>query len=199
MTVLRGFIAKSNEQYRKAGLEEFQMRVERDGSVTIPTRAARSQAVRARANAAAAQATAGAAQATTGSAQASSGAVPSAPTQASTTSGVSDVPRTGAAPQITAMKPTKAGFNMSWKPVTGAVKYGIWVGGSLIGEVPKATFIGTIEPGSGGIIQVDSVAKDGTRSELSRALVVARTSSGELQVQDAATVAAQVASEQAQQ
>ena len=168
MTVLRGFIASANAQYRKAGLGEYQMRVGADGSVTVPDRPAPEFKRSTPAGTAAPdQASAGAAT------QQSAAAAPAA-----------DANRAGAAPTFTSLKPTASGFAIRWDKVDGAKQYGIWIDGALVGHVPAPSFDGTIKPGTGGTFQVDAVRADGTRTPLTRGIRLDRTANGKLQVAD---------------
>jgi hypothetical protein len=170
-TVLRGFIEASNAQYRDAGLGQYQMRLERDGTVTIPHRSAPAFKVPAGVGGSAAgQAAAGAAQTAAGP---TAGAAPADPT-----------PRSGAAPTVTSVAPTATGFALRWAAVPGAAKYGIYVDGALVGHVPKPSFDGTVAAGSGGVIQVDAVTKTGARTALSSPMAISRAADGKLQVAD---------------
>jgi hypothetical protein len=132
-------------------------------------------------SAAATQASEGAKQA---SAAPESDAAP-APAQAAT--------RSGAAPKVTGLKPTADGFAMTWGAVSGATKYGVWVDGQLVGHVPKPSFAGALAAGSGGVLQIDAVRKDGTRTEPTAPIRLARDASGKLGASDPTKPAAATA------
>lgn len=169
LTVLRQFVAGANAQYRAAGLGAYQMRVSRTGTVTVPRRpkaAFRSPQGTERAGAEQARAGARARPAPTGTGAAAT------PVSRATS-------RTGAAPAVTGLRPTgQDSFDLAWAPAPGAVRYGIWQDGRLIGHVPSPRFIGVLAAGSAGVIQVDAVREDGTRSELTRPLRVHRGADG---------------------
>ncbi|MCW2921230.1 MAG: hypothetical protein JWL76_1104 [Thermoleophilia bacterium] len=177
MTVLKGFVAQANESYRNAGLGEYQMKLDKHGNVTIPRGHAR--AVPSAGAAAPEQATAGAAA--TGTAP-SAGAAPAATT--------ADVKRSGAAPAISGLKPTADGFALEWKPVAGAKQYGVWQDGVLLGHVPSPKFAGAMAPGAGGVLQIDAVLANGTRTALTKAIRIGRDASGKLGVSDPSAAAA---------
>ena len=162
---LARFIEGANAQYRDAGLGQYQMRVQRDGSVDVPN-APRAK-FRSPAPSAGTSGEAAPAQADAGAAQVSPDAA--------------QVKRSGAAPTISDLQQggTDA-FKMTWKPVEGAKQYGIWQNGVLLGHVPQASFAGQVPSGGGGTIQIDAVRADGSRSELTKALVVGRGSDGKL-------------------
>lgn len=182
MTVLKGFIAQANESYRNAGLGEYQMRLDKHGNVSIPQVRARARSMPAAGAAAPAQAAQGAAA--TGSAtQGSAGAAPTAHAAPGA------VKRAGAAPAISGLKPTADGFALEWKPVAGAKQYGVWQDGVLLGHVPAPKFAGTLAAGAGGVIQVDAVLADGTRTALTKAVRIARDASGKLGVGDPSATA----------
>lgn len=174
MTVLKGFVAQANESYRSAGLSEYQMKVSSDGTVSIPK-------VRARARAGAAAAE----QATQGAA--ATGTAPTAGAAPAATGG--EIKRAGAAPAISGLEPTKDGFALSWKPVSGAKQYGVWQDGVLIGHVPSPKFAGALAAGAGGVLQIDAVLANGTRTALTKAIRIARDASGKLGVSDPAAQA----------
>jgi hypothetical protein len=176
--VLRGFVSASNAQYRRAGLDEYQMRVHADGRVTVPNRPdPEFNPVKGTGSAAAQQAQAGAAQQ---GAAPSAGAVPSG----AAAPGDGGAARAGSAPRFTSLKPTPKGFALRWEAVPGAEKYGIYVDGALVGHVPKPSFDGTVGVGTGGVIQVDAVAADGTRTQPTAPMHVARVKDGTLEVTD---------------
>lgn len=186
LSVLRGFIAASNEQYRKAGLGEYQMRVDRNGRVTQPHRPAPSfRPVPGTGKAAADQAAQGAAQqpAAAGATQQPSAGAAQSPAGAPS-SGAAQPGAAGPSPTLTSVKPTADGFSMTWQPVQGARQYGIWVDGALVGHVPKPSFAGTLAPGGGGAIQVDAVLADGSRTEPTTPLALVRDAQGKLAVRD---------------
>ncbi len=166
MTVLRNFVGQANESYRKAGLSEYQMKLDKHGNVTIPNVRARARAVPAAGEAAAEQATSGAA------------------TTANDVKPGNDVKRSGEAPAVSGLKPTADGFQLEWKPVAGAKQYGVWQNGVLLGHVPSPSFAGAMAAGAGGVIQIDAVRADGTRTALTKALRIARDASGKLGVSD---------------
>lgn len=171
MTVLRGFIAGANSQYRKAGLDEYQMRVHADGSVTTPRRPAPEfKQVPGTGSAAGEQASAGAAPA------------PSAGAAPKPAADPNSAPRAGSAPQFTALKPTATGFALRWEAIPGATQYGVWLDGVLVGHVPKPAFDGALTAGTGGVVQIDAVAADGTRTPLTAPMHVARDAKGKLAV-----------------
>jgi len=146
------FIEGANAQYREAGLAEHQIKLDRNGQVQLPP----------------ASRTRFKAPSTSGSA---------APAQASASA--ANVQRSGAAPKVSDLQKSGAnGFALSWQPVAGATKYGIWQDGALIGHVTDPRFAGTVSNGSGGSIQVDAVAANGTRTQLTKALTVSMGPSG---------------------
>lgn len=185
LTVLRGFIAGANAQYRAAGLGKYQMHVARDGSVSTPNRPKHVfKRVQGTGDAAASQAAAGASQAPAPSA----GAAPSQ--EAAETAARA---RSGAAPKLTALKPTADGFAMTWNAVSGATNYGVWIDGKLIGHVPKPEFAGQLAAGSDGVIQIDAVRKDGTRTEPTTPIRIGKDASGKLAASDPTKPAAAAA------
>lgn len=163
--VLKNFLDGANAQYRSAGLGQYQMRLQKDGTVTVPGRPAPEfGAPRGTGSAAADQATAGAAPAPAG---------PAAP--------AGPVKRAGPAPTISVLEQSAAdAFTMGWKPIQGAKQYGVWQDGKLIGHVANPTFAGNLAAGASGTIQVDAVRPDGTRTALTRVLRVARTPDGKI-------------------
>lgn len=174
MTVLRGFVAGANAQYRAAGLGEYQMHVDSKGRVSTPNAPApKFKPVSGTGNAASAQAADGA-SASSSTASASAAPAGDAPAAA----------RAGAAPTLTGLKPTADGFTMTWQPVKGATKYGIYVDGKLVGHVPKPTFTGTIPAGTGGVMQVDAVAANGTRTAMTAPIRLDMDASGKLSASD---------------
>ena len=181
LTVLRGFVAQANESYRNAGLGEYQMKLDRHGNVTIPRVRARARAVPSAGAAAPEQATQGAATPRTAPA---AGAAPSAGAASGT------VKRAGAAPAISGLAPTADGFALEWKPVAGAKQYGVWQDGVLLGHVPSPKFAGALAAGAGGVLQIDAVRADGTRTALTKAIRIARDASGKLGVSDPSAPAA---------
>lgn len=176
LTVLRGFIAASNEQYRKAGLGEYQMRVDRNGRVTQPDRPTpRFKPVPGTGSAAPDQAAQGAAPQPTAAPQPQPSAGPSGAVP----------PATAApAPTVTSVEPTSDGFAMTWQQVQGARQYGVWIDGALVGHVPKPSFAGTLAAGSAGAIQVDAVLADGSRTQPTAPLALVRDATGKLAVRD---------------
>lgn len=158
--VLKGFIAGANAQYRDAGLSQYQMRLKRDGTVDVPGRPSpRFRSPAANGNAAPEQATAGA-----------------APVPVPAPGAGAPIKRTGPAPTVSDLAQGGVdAFKMAWKPVEGAKQYGIWQDGQLIGHVPSPAFAGQLGPGGSGVIQIDAVRADGTRTALTRALRVTRT------------------------
>lgn len=179
LTVLKGFVAQANESYRNAGLAEYQMRIDKHGNVTIPQVRARARAIPAAGAAAPEQATQGAATAGTAPAAATAPTAGAAP--APTTG---DVKRSGPAPAISGLTPTADGFALAWKPVAGASQYGVWQDGVLLGHVPSPKFAGAIAAGAGGVLQVDAVHANGSRTALTKAIRIARDASGKLGVSD---------------
>ncbi len=187
MTVLKGFVAQANESYRNAGLAEYQMRIDKHGNVTVPGARARARAqAAASGDAAASQATAGAAA--TGTAP-TAGAAPAAGSAAPATT-ANDVKRSGAAPAISGLAPTADGFALEWKPVAGAKQYGVWQDGVLLGHVTSPKFAGALAAGAGGVLQIDAVLANGTRTALTKAIRIARDASGKLGVSDPNAAAA---------
>lgn len=157
-TVLKSFIAGANAQYRDAGLSQYQMRLQKDGTVTVPGRPAPKFQPAAASGSAAAE-------------QAVEGAAPGAAAP-----GAAGPKRTGPAPVVVDLAQGGAdSFKMTWKPVAGARQYGIWQDGVLIGHVPSPSFAGQLAQGGSGVIEIDAVRADGTRTALTRALRVTRT------------------------
>jgi hypothetical protein len=69
-------------------------------------------------------------------------------------------------PQYTDLKQTTPGqFQVSWKPVEGAVAYGVYVDGKLVGHTksPQFTAKASTDP-NGSVLTFDAVRADGTRS-----------------------------------
>jgi hypothetical protein len=158
LSVLRSFVAAANVQYREAGLAEYQMHVGKHGEITVP--GAPHPKFHSKASAAPSQAAAGAAAVD--------------PTGA-------DVKRSGEAPKITDLKQGGTDqFKLGWAPVAGAVKYGIWQDGVLLGHVTDPSFAGQVAAGATGTIQVDAVRADGTRTALTQALKVSFGADGKL-------------------
>ncbi|MCW2927926.1 MAG: hypothetical protein JWM86_1894 [Thermoleophilia bacterium] len=181
LDVLKSFIGGANAQYRAAGLGEYQMRVAKDGSVTIPHRPTPAFKVpAATGDAAADQAAAGASA--TGTAPAAGAAAPPAGASAGATPPVpADVKRTGPAPKISGLQQGgDNAFKLAWAPVAGAKQYGIWQDGVLLGHVPSPSFAGQVAANASSTIQVDAVLANGSRTALTKALKVARDSSGKL-------------------
>lgn len=162
LTVLRRFVAGTNAQLRKAGRAEYQMRVARDGSITVPkmpkpgSRPAASGAK---------EATAGAKA--IGAAGAAGAAAPGA------------IHRTGAAPAISDLqRGADRGFRLAWAPTQGATAYGIWQDGSLLGHVTNPAFAGQLAETGSSVIQIDAVRADGSRSQLTKPLRAGVDASG---------------------
>ena len=170
--VLRSFIAGANAQYRAAGLGEYQLRVKSDGTVDVPDRPAPSfPAPDAAGSAAREQATAGAA--------AQTGAPPTA--SAAPPAGAATAAPAGAAPKITGLQQSGAdAFRLAWAPVQGAVRYGVWQDGVLIGSVPKPEYAASLAVGASGTIQIDAELAGGKRSAKTPALVASRGADGKL-------------------
>lgn len=181
LSVLRGFIAASNEQYRKAGLGEFQMRVDSHGRVTTPRRRTpRFKPVPGTGSAASEQAAQGA-------------RVRAAPAAAPAGTATAQPAAATAAPTFTSLKPTRDGFSMTWQPVQGAAQYGIWIDGALVGHVPKPAFAGTLDAGAAGVVQVDAVLANGSRTQQTAPLGLVRDAAGKLSVRDPRTAQAPAA------
>lgn len=152
--MLRGFIAGANAQYRAAGMGAYQMHVARDGSVTTPNRPR-------------------------------SGFKPVKGTEhAAASQAAAGATQVAAAPKLSGLKPTANGFEMTWGAVSGATKYGVWVDGKLAGHVPKPSFAGTLAASSAGVLQIDAVRADGTRSEATAPIRIAKDGAGKLAVSD---------------
>lgn len=165
-SVLTSFLAAANAQYREAGLGQYQMRVARDGSVSMPHRPRPTfKAPSAGGDAA--------------SAQASDGAAATAEA----------IKRSGAAPTVRGAA-TADGFQLQWSGIQGAKDYGIWQDGVLIGHVPKPSFIGKLAAGAAGVIQIDARRADGTRSELSTPLRTVRGADGRVELQEPSATSA---------
>ncbi len=175
--VLRGFIAAANAQYREAGLSDYQLKLRSDGTVTTKHR----HAARFKAQSAASS---------SGTQQASDGAAAT-----TTTSSSAAMTRSGAAPTISSLKPTDTGFALQWQAVTGAKQYGIWIDGALIGTVTNPQFAGTLDKGSSGVIQVDAVLTNGTRTALTTAVKLTRGSDGTVQASDPTAATSATAAE----
>ena len=160
LTVLRSFVAGANAQYRAAGLSEYQMRVDSRGRVSTPNRPPPEFRTPATTGAAASeQATAGAAAGTAPAGQAA--------------------PAAAAPPVVTDLKPVGAdSFSLTWKPVAGAAKYGIWQDGTLVGHVTNPAFGAQVAAGKTGTFQIDSVTASGARTAKTTALRVRRGTDG---------------------
>ena len=168
--VLRGFISAANKQYRDAGLSEYQMKIERDGSVSIPRSQAGFKSTSPSGSAAPEQAKAGAAPAT-----------PPAGAQGASGPDPTKAKRTGQPLKVTDLQQSGSeAFKIAWGPVAGAKQYGVWQDGVLIGHVASPSFAAQLSPGASGVIQVDAVRADGSRTPLTRALRVARTPDGKI-------------------
>jgi hypothetical protein len=166
--VLRSFIGAANKQYRDAGLDEYQMKVDRHGNVTVPHASAGFKTPAASGSAAPEQAKAGAAPAP-GPAATPAGADPT------------KAKRSGAPPKVVDLAQSgQDAFKIGWQPVQGAQQYGVWQDGKLLGHVSSPSFAAQLAPGAGGVIQIDAVRGDGTRTPLTRALRVARTADGKI-------------------
>lgn len=166
--VLRTFIGAANKQYRDAGLGQYQMRVERNGTVTIPRSQAGFKAPSASGSAAADQAKAGAAPQQAPSA----GAAPGAGAK---------VKRSGPPPKVVDLQQGGPdAFKIAWQPIPGAKQYGVWQDGTLIGHVTSPSFAANLAAGASGILQIDAVLATGARSNLTRALRVTRTPEGRI-------------------
>ena len=169
--VLRSFIAGANAQYRDAGLGQHQMRVARDGTVSFPNRPSpKFKSPPASGDAAATQASDGASPST-----ANQGAQP-AP---------APIKRAGAAPAVKSAA-TADGFQLAWPAVPGAKTYGIWQDGVLLGHVTKPSFTGTLAAGARGVVQVDAVRADGSRTDLAAPLRIMRGSDGAVAISEPA-------------
>jgi hypothetical protein len=168
MKVLRGFVAAANAQYRDAGLSQYQMKLDRDGNITVPRSRSKGFKPVPGTGSAAAE-------------QASAGAAPAAPPAGAATGAA---PRSGAAPKPNGLTRTADGFAMKWEPVAGAKQYGIWQDGALLGHVTSPQFAGALAAGSSGVIQVDAVLANGARTELSPPVRIALDASGKLAVSD---------------
>jgi hypothetical protein len=81
--------------------------------------------------------------------------------------------------QVTAPAPDTV--QLTWNPVAGAVKYGIWQDGTLIGTVPNPQFTATIAPGSSSTIAIDAELPSGTRSPRTPAVNVSRAGDAAVQ------------------
>jgi hypothetical protein len=164
--VFTRFIDAANKQYRDAGLSQYQMRVERNGTVSVPHSGFK------RPN-------------TSGSAagdQARQGASPQkAPSAGAAPADPAKVKRSGAAPKVVDLQQGGAdAFKIGWQAVAGAAKYGVWQDGVMIGTVTDPSFAANLAPGASGIIQIDGIRADGTHTALTRALRVTRTADGKI-------------------
>jgi hypothetical protein len=160
--VFTRFIAAANQQYRDAGLGQYQMHVRSNGTVDVPHSRAGFKAPSSSGSAAGEQAKAGAAQ--------------PAPSAGAAPAPAANVKRSGPAPQVVDLKQGGVdAFKIAWKPIAGAKQYGVWQDGALIGHVTDPSFAANLAPGASGIIQIDAVLANGTRSALTRALRVTRT------------------------
>ena len=84
----------------------------------------------------------------------------------------------GNAPTYSDMKPTGAdSFRLEWKPVPGAVAYGVYQDGKLLGHVKNPSFAASITNPSASI-QIDAVLQGGARSEPAPAVTLAKSDKG---------------------
>lgn len=73
--------------------------------------------------------------------------------------------RRGASMQVTSRRSTGGGgFEVAWRPVTGAKRYGVYQDGVLLGHVPHPRFAGTVTSGMAGSLRFDAVLPSGVRS-----------------------------------
>lgn len=83
------------------------------------------------------------------------------------------------APQYSGLRPTGPNsFSLAWSPVAGAVLYGIYTDGKLIGHTPDLTFAGKVAGRQPATIRIDAVLADGTRTPAGALLGVRRGTSG---------------------
>lgn len=150
--VLERFVEGANAQYRAAGLAEHQIKLDRRGQLVLP----------------------GASRTRFRTPSASGSA---APEQASASAAA--IRRSGAAPAVSDLKQRGTDeFQLAWKPVQGAARYGIWQDGKLMGHVTDPSFAGKVASGTSNVLQVDAVRADGTRTALTKPLKVTQGPSG---------------------
>lgn len=182
--VLKAFLAGANAQYREAGLGEYQLRLRADGSVHAPDAPPAGQA-RAGAAAAAAPGASAASGAATGAASSS----PAGPADAAR-AGAAATPA-GAAPTLAQVdSPSADSVRLTWQPVPGAARYGIWQDGQLIGSVPNPSFAAQIAANATSVIQIDAELAGGRRSPRTPAVQVSRSGDGRVQARVAESTAA---------
>jgi len=169
MRVLRSFISGANAQYRSAGMGDFQMHVHKDGSVTQTHRTAPEFKQ---------PSTTGAAQAQAG-ASSSGSAAPGSASTSSPSPAPAPSTATRGAPTISDVKKVGAdGFALTWSPVAGAAKYGIWQNGVLAGYVTSPSFAGSVATDTKSVLQIDAVTAAGVHSARTGALQVTRAANG---------------------
>jgi hypothetical protein len=169
MQVLRAFVASANEQYRAAGLHRHQLRMTDLGDIDESTSAGSSPRHHAAAHPN--RSRRGNAGSTTGPSQARAGA---------------QAARTGPAPTISGMgRSGNEAVQLTWNPIAGATKYGVYHDGKLIGTVSDTKYAAQLAPSSSAHIQIDAVLATGARSPLTAPVQVARDAAGSLNVRSA--------------
>jgi hypothetical protein len=128
--VLRGFISAANKQYRDAGLGQYQMRVHKDGTVTVPHASAGFKAPAASGSAAPEQAQAGAAP-----------AAPAAGAQGAAAPDPTKAKRTGQPPKVTDLQQSGSeAFKIAWGrfPVPSSTASGRTAPSSATSPIPAS-------------------------------------------------------------
>lgn len=87
------------------------------------------------------------------------GQAPNGSTQAAAGAGQLQAPRFTEAKQ-----PDKESIALAWQPVGGAVAYGVYQDGKLIGHVTDPTFTAKITGSEALLLEIDAVSADGSRS-----------------------------------
>ncbi len=136
--------------------------------------AAANQAARAAATAQqqAAARTTSSKQAAAGQQTTARGAQPNVPAAATATAATEP-------PTIRGLQPTKNfGFTLHWQPVAGAVRYGVWQDGRLLGTVPSPSFSAQVGTGNAAILEIDAEFADGRRGPRSPLVAIRRGATG---------------------
>ena len=95
--------------------------------------------------------------------------------------GAGNIP-VGDAPSLTQVTaPAPDTVQLNWQPIAGAVKYGIWQDGKLIGTVPNPQFTATIAPDSASEISIYAELPSGKRSPRTPAVNVSRAGTAAVQ------------------